>query len=174
MPNQSITAKIRTVWDQPFIIGYHGFAQVRKKQRSGKWDAERRHECGEGLWTLENNWKSLDKKEERGFKNQWEDATGNEIFCNFLLARRATANHLSCSLWASWLHVASPEDKLEKFQASVASSLATFSSIWASLIFFSPNSLKKPSSFSLLQVSCIHKKGNDKITAREEVPSAER
>ena len=126
MPNQSITAKIRTVWDQPFIIGYHGFAQVRKKQRSGKWDTERRHECGEGLWILENNCKSLDKKEERGFKNQWEDATGNEIFCNFLLARRATTNHLSCTLLASWLRVASPEHKREKFQASVASSLAMF------------------------------------------------
>ena len=126
MSNQSITAKIRAVWDQHFIIGYHGFAQVRKKQRSGKWGAERRYECGEGLWTLGNNWKSLDKKEERGFKNQREDATGNEILGNFLLARRATANHLSCSLLASWLRVASPEDKREKFQASVASSLATF------------------------------------------------
>ena len=126
MSNQSITAKIRAVWDQHFIIGYHGFAQVRKKQRSGKLGAERRYECGEGLWTLGNNWKSLDKKEERGFKNQREDATGNEILGNFLLARRATANHLSCSLLASWLRVASPEDKREKFQASVASSLATF------------------------------------------------
>lgn len=126
MSNQSITAKIRAVWDQHFIIGCHGFAQVRKKQRSGKRGAERRYECGEGLWTLGNNWKSLEKKKERGFKNQREDATGNEILGNFLLARKATANHLSCSLLASWLCVASPEDKHEKFQASVASSLATF------------------------------------------------
>lgn len=61
--------------------------------------------------------------------------------------------------------------KYEKLQASIASHFSLFQ---ASLVFPPSYISEVALSFSLLQAHCIHKEGDAKIMAREEVTSAGR